>query len=126
MYSLPSTSFKRGPHPSAKYNGTGNFARNGLLTPPASEPFARANIARDFCHLSNSVCSIPNALNDLFLHGIPVERAFLAVAIDGHTARNRHAEPEFHRTIRLLHRPASNAVHEILHVRVRRGLRLSD
>ena len=52
MYSFPSASWIRLPHASTKYSGTGAFALNGLLTPPASDRRARCKYSRDLLHLS--------------------------------------------------------------------------
>jgi hypothetical protein len=50
MYSFPSASWIRLPHASTKYSGTGAFALNGLLTPPASDCRARCKYSRDLLH----------------------------------------------------------------------------
>src|SRR5687768_9891432 len=51
MYSLPSTSHSRAPLPFSKKRGTGALARNGLLTPPASDLRERSSNVRDRSHL---------------------------------------------------------------------------
>src|ERR1039458_6846779 len=51
---------------------------------------------------------------DLFLYGIPRQRAALAVAVNGHAAGDGNPEPELKGAIRLVPRP--HAVQKILHV----------
>src|SRR5271169_2387264 len=59
-------------------------------------------------------------LSKVFLLRIPTHRPAESIAVDSHTARNRHAETEVERTIRLF--PRAHAIEEIQHVLMRERL----
>src|ERR1700734_4540392 len=57
MYRLPSTSVIMLPEASARKSGTGAFARNGLLTPPARDRRERSSREREVLHGSLEGCT---------------------------------------------------------------------